>query len=373
MLTSLYLHIPFCSHICAYCDFHKELAKDSKKENYIKALNKEIAYYQDRYQNIKTVYIGGGTPSSLDLGLLESLLKTISQFVPLDQMVEYTIEANPDDITNEFVLLIKKYGINRISLGVQSFSDKHLAFIGRTHRENEICNAVNILKQHAFPNISIDLIFSLPDQTIDEVRKDLALCLSLDIEHISYYSLILEEKSILYHKLQKNKIMLNDEDIEGMLYIEVIDTLKAAGYHHYEISNFAKTGYESIHNQTYWRMDEYLGLGSGSHSQFDEKRWYHETNVSKYTNRILSDYYDVLIPYPFDQLGEALMLGLRLIDGVHIATMNDMYSCDIFEEYPALDAFIDQGLLEIKQGNLRFTKKGLLVGNIVFQTFVEVL
>jgi oxygen-independent coproporphyrinogen-3 oxidase len=120
-------------------------------------------------------------------------------------------------------------------------------------------------------------------------------------------------------------------------------------------------------------MDEYLGLGSGSHSQFDEKRWYHETNVTKYTNRILSDYYDVLIPYPFDQLGEALMLGLRLIDGIHIATINDLYSCDIFEEYPSLDAFIDQGLLEIKQGNLRFTRKGLLVGNIVFQTFVEVL
>lgn len=373
MLTSLYIHIPFCSHICAYCDFHKELAKDSKKNSYVQALNKEIEHYKDKYQNLKTVYIGGGTPSSLDLELLEELFKTIGQYVNLDKIIEYTIELNPDDVTDELIKLLKKHKINRISLGVQSFQEKHLEFIGRTHRKPDIIRAIDTIKKNDFKNISIDLIFSLPEQTLDELKLDIEQALKLDVPHISYYSLILEEKSVLYHLIEKNKITINEEDLEGLMYNEVMDSLVDSGYDHYEISNFSKPGFQSLHNKAYWKLEEYLGLGSGSHSQFDEKRWYHETNVQKYIRRIHEGYFDNMISYQFDQIGESLMLGLRLHEGVNIEKVNEEFSCDIFEEYPELDAFIDQEMLEIVNGNLRFTKKGLLVGNIVFQIFVEVL
>lgn len=373
MLTSLYIHIPFCSHICKYCDFHKEMAKPDKKQRYIKALIKEFTHYQDKYSNLRTIYIGGGTPSSLDYSLLEELLLAIRTHINLQEVEEYTIETNPNDITEDFITLIQEYGVNRISIGVQSFHQKHLDYIGRTHSKEDVLNAISLLRKANFPNISIDMMFSLIDQTMDELKEDVEETLRLDVDHISYYSLILEEKSVLYHLLQKSDQELSEEELEGDMYNLVIDTLKENGYQHYEISNFCKPGRESKHNITYWTMKDYLGLGSGSHSMYDNSRFYHPTNIWEYIHAMEADNYDILERYEYSGISEDMMLSLRLLKGVSIEEINQKYQVDIFEKFPELNQFIQDGLLETSNKYLRFTRKGLLLGNLVFQIFVEVL
>lgn len=373
MLTSLYIHIPFCSQICTYCDFHKEMAKQSKKEKYVNALIKELQYHKKEIKNVSTIYIGGGTPTSLNLLDLEKLLQAINLYIPIHNVSEFTIESNPNDFTEELVILLKKYHVNRISIGVQTFQEDHLQFLGRTHQKEDVISSIKLLRKHHFQNISVDMMFSLINQTLEDLRNDIQEVLSLDIEHISYYSLILEEKSKLSYLLQSKKISMNDEDLEGLMYNEVIETLKSHNYTQYEISNFTKPGYESLHNKTYWLNKEYLGIGSGSHSMYQGKRMFNTTNVSKYISMIDNDNYDFTSRYEYNSLNEEMMLGLRLIEGVHIEEINRKYRINLFEEFPELFKFIDDNIIEICDGYLRFTKKGVLLGNIVFQIFVEVL
>ena len=190
MLTSLYIHIPFCSQICTYCDFHKEMAKQSKKERYINALITELNHHKQDLKTIKSIYIGGGTPTSLDISLLEKLLNAIKDTIDIDSILEYSIESNPNDYTIELIMLLKKYGVNRVSIGVQTFDEKHLSFLGRTHHESDVLNAIKLLRENDFNNISVDMIFSLINQTETELINDLAKVIALDIDHISYYSLI---------------------------------------------------------------------------------------------------------------------------------------------------------------------------------------
>ena len=235
MLTSLYIHIPFCSQICTYCDFHKEMAKQSKKERYIDALITELKLHKEALASIKSIYIGGGTPTSLDINLLEKLLKAIKVTINLDSIVEYSIESNPNDYNIDLVRLIKKYGVNRVSIGVQTFNQKHLSFLGRTHNEQDVLNAITLLRNNEFNNISVDMIFSLINQTKEELEIDLEKVIKLDVDHISYYSLILEEKTKLQFLLDQNKISMNSEDQEGLMYNIVIDTLVESGFKHYEI------------------------------------------------------------------------------------------------------------------------------------------
>ena len=373
MLTSLYIHIPFCSQICTYCDFHKEMAKDKKKERYIAALIKELNHHKDEIMNVKTIYIGGGTPTSLNLPLLEKLFKAIHQIINMDTVIEFSIESNPNDYTVELVKLLKQYGVNRTSIGVQTFNQTQLDFLGRTHNKSDVLNAIQLLRDNGFKNISVDLIFSLVNQTEEDLEKDLKEVLQLDIDHISYYSLILEEKSKLYYLLDKNKISMNSEDLEGIMYNKVINTLTKNNFEHYEISNFSKQGFQSLHNKTYWLNKEYLGCGSGSHSMYGNKRYYNIHNVSKYIELIENDNYGFTEVYDYDGLQDEMMLGLRLLKGVNIEEINRKYHTDLFTRFPDLIKFIDQNILKIEEGYLSFTRSGILLGNIVFQLFVEVL
>lgn len=373
MLTSLYVHIPFCSQICTYCDFHKEMAKQSKKERYIDALITELKHHKEDLKSVQSIYIGGGTPTSLDLTLLEKLLSAIKNTIDLDSILEYSIESNPNDYNLELVLLLKKYGINRVSIGVQTFNESHLSFLGRTHHESDVINAIKILRENDFNNISVDMIFSLINQTEKELRSDLEKVVLLDIDHISYYSLILEEKTKLQYLLDQKKISMNSEDTEGLMYNIVIDTLVKSNFEHYEISNFSKDKKESFHNKTYWLNKEYLGIGSGSHSMYDKMRYYNPHNVSKYIKMLEHKNINIKTSYEYDSLNEELMLSLRLMKGINISKINQRYNIDLFKKYPELETFILDKILEVDQGNLRFTRKGILLGNLVFQIFVEVL
>ena len=372
MLTSLYIHIPFCNQICTYCDFHKELATLNKKEKYINALVKELKHYKDDLVNIKTIYIGGGTPSSLDLTLLQLLLTTINEVVDLENVVEYSIETNPNDLTEEVISLIKECGINRVSVGVQTFNQSHLEFLGRTHTTSDIYEGIRLLKEFGIKNISVDMIFSLINQTVEELDEDLSEVVKLGVNHISYYSLILEERTKLYYLYEHEKISMNSEDLEGLMYNKVIDYLSDSGYPQYEISNFCKPGFESVHNQAYWLNEEYLGLGSGSHSLYKNKRFSSPSNVTEYTEYISNDIYDFHDEYDYSPLVDELIMGLRLNKGINIKEINVKYNVDLLKLYPEIYKFITNNIVEIIDGNLRFTRDGILLGNEVFAIFVEV-
>lgn len=368
MLTALYLHIPFCNQICVYCDFHKEIATISKKTAYINALCQEIRNNQSSYQNIKTIYIGGGTPSSLPIPLLEKLLMTIHEYVKIENVLEFSIETNPNDIDQELVDLFVKYGITRVSLGVQTFNQKHLDFLGRTHSKEDVDHAIKILINSGIKNINVDMIFSLVNQSIEELEEDLLELKKLSIQHVSYYSLIFEEKTKLYYLYEQNKVSMNSEDLEALMYNKVIDTMINMGYQHYEISNFCKPGFQSMHNIIYWKTEDYLGMGSGSHSLINGTRYFQIANITKYVQSIMTNSDDKTF-YDVEPLREALIMGLRLIDGINIEDINKRYNIDLLLMYPKINDFIKDELLKIQEGHLSFTRKGLLLGNVIFGIF----
>ncbi len=369
MLTALYIHIPFCDKVCTYCDFHKEIASLDKQEKYINSLIIELKSHEFEYHDLLTVYIGGGTPSSLPLNLLKYLLRNINSLIDVKSLKEFTIETNPNDITPEKAALFKEFGINRVSIGVQTFNDTHLKFLGRTHTKKDVMNAINNLLECDIKNINIDMMFSLINQTIEELDEDINEVTKLPIKHISYYSLILEEKTKLHYLYRQNKISMNDEDIEAIMYNRVVEKLVKAGFYHYEISNFSKLNYQSIHNLIYWTNKQYLGLGSGSHSLYKGKRFSNIRNVSKYTIDLYEKGYSTKETYPIEPLREELIMGLRLIDGVNITQINDKYHVDLLALYPKINDFVNKGLLKIENNQLYFSKQGLLLGNIVFSIF----
>jgi len=373
MLTSLYIHIPFCEHICTYCDFHKELATEKKKKLYIEAVCKELKYRRKEFVNINTIYIGGGTPLALSTLLLNTLLETINSVVMVNQVVEFTIETNPNNVTKEKIEMIRQFGVNRISIGVQTFDEKQLIFLGRDHVLSDVETSISLLKSMSFPNISVDMMFSLVSQTIKELEYDISRVLDLDVDHISYYSLILEEKTKLQYLVDNGDIQMTSEDTEALMYTMVIDQLEARGYHQYEISNFAKPNRESFHNKAYWQYEEYLGIGSGAHSFYQGKRFFHKPQVTAYIDQIENEQFEEYETYAVDPLNDEIMMGLRLRRGICVSDINRKYEIDVFEKYPEIQTHISNELLEYRNGYIKLTRKGILLGNIVFRTFVEVL
>lgn len=371
MLTSLYVHIPFCEHICTYCDFHKSLATETKKEKYVQALMKELKHRQNDLVNIRTIYIGGGTPLSLSTPLLTLLLSTIQEVVNLQNVVEYTIETNPNNLSADRIKLLQQYGINRVSIGVQTFDPIQLQHLGRDHTLSDIKEGITLLREAHFPNISVDLIFSLIGQTLEDVQADLDQVLQLDVDHISYYSLILEERTILYHQYLQGMIALNSEDLEGDMFQLVMDTLIANGYEHYEISNFAKPNKQSEHNKAYWLNHDFIGLGSGAHSHQQGTRYYHVANSSTYIDQMEQEEFTYAHIEDVDDCLDRLLVGLRMMNGIDIATYDTECGCSIFDRFPDIQQHINNQLLEHKDGRLRLTTKGIRLGNIVFMTFLE--
>lgn len=363
-MRGLYIHIPFCQYICNYCDFVKQVPKnDEMVEKYLDNLIKEIKQYEDRFSTIETIYIGGGTPSMLTPSQMERLFLAIS---PINAS-EVTIEVNPDSYSLDKGLMMKKYGINRVSLGVQSFNDEILNYVGRKHSKEMVYYTVNSLKTLGINNISIDLIYAIPNQTIEMLENDLKEVKNLSINHVSCYSLILEEKTYFYHQFLEGKFTPVDNEIEGKMFEIVMDRLKEYGFEHYEISNFAKNQMYSKHNKLYWTLQDYIGVGLGAHGFLDNVRTYNHKSLNKYNDnpRALE-----VVQTKKDNIQDYLIFGLRLIDGINIDDFNQKFEVDLLELFPEIKTKINESLLKVNNGNLMLTEKGIFFGNQVFEVFV---
>ena len=357
----IYIHIPFCDCICSYCDFCKILYNNKYIDNYLDNLEKEIRY---RYKNelIKSIYIGGGTPSSLSYQELERLFNIIKIF-KLDNNYEFTIECNVNNLDINKIKLFKDNGVNRVSLGVQSFNKEILTILNRSHTYKEVYNVINNLKNNNINNINIDLIYGVNDN-IDIVKKDIDYFLSLDIPHISCYSLIIEDNTLL----KINNYQNIDEDIEYEMYKYIENKLTSNGYIHYEISNYAKEGYKSTHNINYWDNGSYYGFGLGSVSYIDNYRISNTKNISKYNKGIYisnREYEDMNT-----NMSNDMILGLRKIKGVSISKFYNKYKKDIREVFD-IDDLINNKILIIDNDNMYIDSKYIYLSNQVLIRFIK--
>lgn len=359
-MKGLYIHIPFCKHICSYCDFPKKIAYNNEQiDKYLNKLIEEINELNN--EDFDTIYIGGGTPNSLNDSNLKYLLKNI--YNKKIKYKEYTIECNPELITKEQVLLFKKYGINRVSLGVQTFNDKGLKLLNRHHNESDIINSVNILKENGINNINIDLIYGYFNETIDDLKYDLEMINKLNITHVSCYTLILEKNTLLY-KLHKEKEL--NEDLIADMMDYTYKYLAKIGFNHYEISNFAKDRYESLHNLKYWNKNDYIGLGMGATSSINNKRITNSYLINNYLKNK-----DKYIEYlNIDDLKkEFIIMGLRKIKGILKEDYYNRFNSKINDDFN-YKKLIDLKLLEEDDKSLKLTYKGLFLANIVFEEFI---
>ena len=363
-MKGLYVHIPFCESICHYCDFVKRVPKNNQMiDDYLQTLVQEIASYETHVDTIDTIYIGGGTPSMLSVKQLAFLFEALKPIRP----IEYTIEVNPESYSEAKGVLFTNYGINRISLGVQTFHSGLLRDLNRKHTKEQVIDAIAHLKTLGMPHLSIDLIYAIPGQTIDDLTQDLEMVASLEIDHVSCYSLILEEKTTFYQRFLQNRFKPVEADLEADMYQHVIKTLMQQGFDHYEISNFAKPGHRSTHNLIYWSQGEYVGTGLGAHGFINGTRTQNHHLLKDYVNQPLAS---SVRQTPADLLCDTMIFGLRKIEGVSLQTIRDIHGVDVFEAFPDLFETQQQGLIEVCDGYLRLTEKGLRLGNQVFMVFL---
>ena len=349
---SIYIHVPFCTSICTYCDFCKMYYSKKFIEDYLNTLEKEI---KERYQGekVKTIFIGGGTPTSLDNTELTKLLE-ITKIFNREEKIEFTIESNVESLDEEKLETMIKYGVNRLSIGVQSFSKDILKILGRNHNKEDVYNKINLAKKY-FDNINIDLIYAVTND-ISIVKEDLKEFLKLDITHISTYSLIIEDKTIL--KINNHKNI--DEDIDYQMYKLIENTLTQNGYIHYEVSNYAKKGYESKHNLVYWNNKEYYGFGLGSTSYINNIR---RTNTKNLTKYLKSNYIDEEEYEDIDtRIENEIMLGLRKLEGINLDTFKEKYNIDLEDKYNIEKLLQDKYLIK-ENKYLKINKDYIYVSN----------
>lgn len=369
--TSAYVHIPFCTQICYYCDFSKVFIKNQPVDAYLQALIREFRSYD--ITELRTLYIGGGTPTSISAVQLDYLLTELSRDLNLNTLEEFTIEANPGDLTVDKIEVLQKSAVNRVSLGVQTFNDKHLKRIGRSHNEVQIYSTIDALRTAGFQNISIDLIYALPGQTMDDVRSNVAKALSLNIPHLSLYSLILEHHTVFMNKMRRGKLHLPTEDLEAEMFEYIISEMERNGFEHYEISNFTKPGFESRHNLMYWDNVEYYGVGAGASGYLDGIRYRNRGPIQHYLkgvsegNARLSE--EVLSKN--EMMEEELFLGLRKKKGVSIGKFEQKFGTSFEKRYGQIvQELQSDGLLKENNGFIQMTKKGLFLGDTVAEKFI---
>lgn len=377
MIKSAYLHIPFCEHICHYCDFNKVFLKGQPVDEYLKALDQEIRMTVNQFPtgNLETIFVGGGTPTSLNEQQLYRFCDSINRNLPKSETMEFTFEANPGDLTKEKLQILKDAGVNRLSLGVQTFNEELLKKIGRVHKAKDVYQTIENAKTIGFENISIDLIFSLPTQTITDFKESLTEAFLLDITHYSAYSLIIEPKTVFYNLLKKGKLPTPGEDVEAAMYELLMEEMERNGFNQYEISNFSKPGFESRHNLTYWNNESYYGFGAGAHSYLNGVRRSNTGPLKRYMDQINSGELPVIDEHQttkVEQMEEEMFLGLRKTSGVSVPHFIEKFAVDpqkLFEQEIA--ELTNKQWLEVRKGHIFLTKKGRLLGNEVFQAFLR--
>lgn len=371
------MHIPFCMQKCYYCDFISYANKKEVISNYIDVLKKEIttvgAGLVSLLTPITTIYIGGGTPSYIDSNYIVSIIDTIKKTFKVEEDAEITIEVNPGTVTKEKLEDYISCGINRLSIGLQSTDNNLLKEIGRIHTYEQFLDTYKLAKEVGFKNINVDLMLALPNQTIDILKDSLSKVIKLNPEHISVYSLILEEGTYLCNLVESKKITLPDENTERNMYWLVKKELEKSGYKHYEISNFAKSGYVSKHNLNCWNQEEYIGFGLAAHSYVNNTRYSNTESMREYLNfnkksEIMTIHEKQNIQ---DKQKEYMMLGLRKIDGVQISEFkNKFVQNPLYLFRKELDKLVREELIEIDGDSIKLTNKGLDLANIVFSEFV---
>ncbi len=375
----IYIHIPFCVKKCAYCDFLSAPATESSMERYVTALVKELHTHHEAMKAcvVKTIFVGGGTPSILSESQLERIFKAICENFTLDESAEITIEANPGTVTREKLLCYRQVGINRISFGLQSANNEELKTLGRIHSYEAFLESFHMARECGFENINVDLISAVPNQTIQSWEETLRKIVQLNPEHISAYSLIVEEGTPfanLYGEGGPNEAELPSEDEERRMYQRTKELLEEFGYHQYEISNYAKEGRECRHNLGYWERKEYLGVGLGSASLIGNQRYKNTDSFEKYLKH--SDEFSIIQEEcqtlsVQEQKEEFIFLGLRKTKGVLEEEFQDMFGQSIETCYGTqIERFERQGLLQRKEGRLSLTKEGIHVSNYIFSEFL---
>ncbi len=375
MIQAVYIHIPFCQQICHYCDFAKVFYNEAVASDYVQALRNEIEVnVTGNKQKVRTIFIGGGTPTALSVPQLRVLFDTIHEKFDVDHCEEFTIEANPGDFDEEKVILLKHYGVNRVSLGVQVFDDSMLEAIGRAHKVKDVYETIELLQKHGFSNISIDLIYSLPNQTVKQFEQTVNEALSFHLPHYSSYSLQIEPKTIFYNKHRKGELHRPEQEEEVAMYELLKNSMEKNGYTQYEISNYAKPGFESKHNLTYWSNEFYYGFGAGASGYLPGKRTSNIRPLPAYIKQALKDGHPLLqiekIGFK-EQVEEEMFLGLRKRAGIDRNIFIEKYgfSYDVLYR-EAIDKLIEKEWIDENNNTLRLTDKGLLFGNDVFSHFL---
>ena len=369
--TSAYVHIPFCTQICYYCDFSKVFIKNQPVDSYLEHLIEEYDSYD--IKKLRTLYIGGGTPTALSARQLAFLLEKLTDKLDLSYLEELTIEANPGDLDLEKIAVLKDSLVNRVSLGVQTFNDRMLKQIGRSHSEKDIYENIANLKKAGFDNISIDLIYALPKQTMEDVKTNVAKAIALDIPHMSLYSLILENHTVFMNRMRRGKLPLPKEDLEAEMFDYIIADLEKAGFEHYEISNFSKPGFESRHNLMYWDNAEYYGIGAGASGYVDGVRYKNHGPIRHYLQAVEAGNARVQeeVLTLKEKMEEEMFLGLRKKSGVSKKRFEEKFGLSFEDQYGAVVfELTEQGLLVPDRDIVRMTKQGLFLGDTVAEKFI---
>ncbi|WP_442950634.1 radical SAM family heme chaperone HemW [Paenibacillus sp. FJAT-27812] len=377
---ALYIHIPFCTNKCHYCDFTSYVLKGQPVDQYLDALEMEMQRTVEQWppEQIDTVFVGGGTPTVLTPPQMERFLKAVRTYFPLAPNVEFTMEANPGTTDIDKLTAMKEGGVNRISFGVQSFDNGLLERIGRIHNVDDVYRSIENARAVGFTNLSIDLMFGLPGQTVELLRDSVSRAMELGLPHYSIYSLKVEENT-LFHKLyERNELPLPPEEEEFNMFILLMDMLRENGYAHYEISNFAKPGYESRHNSTYWRNEPYYGLGAGAHGYADRMRHVNLKGITPYIEAAAQKLprLETLEVPEAEAMEDLMMVGLRLLEGVPASRFSNQFPGQTLEGKfgDIINKLMNDGLLESEKTEedtiYRLTDKGVLLGNEVFGAFI---
>ncbi|MDF2822331.1 MAG: coproporphyrinogen oxidase [Clostridiales bacterium] len=373
---SIYIHIPFCIKKCNYCDFISfPICSGSKYlekiENYIDVLKKEIASFNGAEYIVKSIFIGGGTPTSIEAHYIEEIDQTIrNTFSNIDNNLEYSMEANPATLNEEKLKVYKQIGINRLSMGLQATDNNLLKGLGRLHTYEEFVQNYKLAREFGFSNINIDLMSGIPDLTLDVWKQTLETIVELNPEHISAYSLIIEENTPLYYQYLRNELILADEDSERQMYYATKEILETAGYNRYEISNYSRVNFECYHNKTYWKLNEYLGFGIAAASLINGKRIKNTENIEKYIlgENLVDEVEQQTIE---DEIEEYMFLGLRMTEGINKQNFKNRFDKSVEDIYKdVIDYFVQLELLEDTKYILKLTTKGIDVSNQIFEKLI---
>jgi len=381
---SLYVHIPYCISKCPYCDFNSHVVPEIPEANYTEALIQELNHYARidhwRGRSIRTIFFGGGTPSTFQPSSIGRILETAAALFGIESTCEITLEANPGTVESANFVGYRSHGVNRISLGVQSFQPHLLKFLGRAHSSDEAVKALQVIGDAGFENFSLDLIYANPGETLCDLENDLDAALRFQSPHLSAYNLTIEEGTPFHHAYRSGRISPLSEDQEIAMAELIEQRLNDAGLQRYEISNYARPGFHSRHNVNYWQSGDYLGIGAGAHSHKQVadrgiygRRWWNEKNPAHYMSKISKSGQSVTDAEESDlntAAGEYMFSGLRLVEGICLDAFVTRFGKSAAELYPQISEWVGEGLMAIDSNRLRLTPCGILVANSIFVHFV---